>query len=228
MAGHSAELSAIPGNSREAAVTGGLVTSLAAVIAERAAAGPARAPSPSEGMAAITLSVTSWTNVSDLVVLDTNFYIHHPVKLEEADIATAADLGSTRAHVLVPMVVIDELDGLKHSKQEARGRAGYAVAVLDRVFKDGTVGRLHGDDNTVTAAGLVGQGEVTMELLPDPPGHTRLPINDDEIVDRALAVQSLAGRDVTLVTYDTGMSTRARIAGLKAVKIPMNFREKPK
>lgn len=170
-----------------------------------------------------------WTNVSDLVVLDTNFYLHHPDKLEEADIATASGLGGTRAHVLVPMVVIDELDGLKqHSKQKVRWRAGYTVAVLDRVFMRGTVGRLHGDDNAPTADGLVGQGEVTMELLLDPPGHVRLPINDDEIVDRAVAVQTLAGREVTLVTYDTGMSTRARSAGLRAVKLAEDIGEEPK
>jgi hypothetical protein len=28
---------------------------------------------------------------------------------------------------------------------------------------------------------------MTVEVLLDPPGHARLPINDDEIIDRALA-----------------------------------------
>lgn len=55
---------------------------------------------------------------------------------------------------------------------------------------------------------------MTVELLFDPPGHRRLPINDDELVDRALAVQSLAGR----VTFDTGQASRARAAGLQVVK----------
>lgn len=58
-----------------------------------------------------------------------------------------------------------------------------------------------------------------MELLFNPPGHVRLPINDDESVDRALAVEPLAGRKVTLLTYDTGQSTRARNAGLQVVKL---------
>ena len=158
-----------------------------------------------------------WLRVGELVVLDSNLYIHHPDKLEDADIATVAGLQGTRAHVLVPMVIVDELDGLKRqNKQLARWRAGYTVAVFDRVFKNVgrgiTVGVLHAEDAST------GQGEVTMGLLFDPPGHVRLPINDDEIIDRAVAVQTLAGREVTLLTYDTGMSTRARNAGLKVVK----------
>lgn len=125
-----------------------------------------------------------WSNVPDVVVLDTCFYIHHPEKLEEADIVAAADLPGTMAQVLVPMVVVDELDGLKqHSKQDARWRARYSVAVLDRVFRHGTVGQLHPDNSVIGTDGSVSQDRVTMELLLDPPGHTRLPIADDEIID---------------------------------------------
>jgi rRNA-processing protein FCF1 len=175
-----------------------------------------------------------WTGISDLVLPDSNFYIHHPDKLEAADIASAAHLGGTTAHLLVPMVIVDELDGLKRqSKQPARWRAGYTVAVLDRVFKDNVkgnnVGTLRPDKVTVTGQGQVtGLGEVTMELLLDPLGHVRLPINDDEIVDRAVAVQTIAGRNVTLLTYDTGMSTRARSAGLRVVKLSEDIGEEPK
>lgn len=53
----------------------------------------------------------------------------------------------------------------------------------------------------------------------DAPGHVRLPINDDEIIDKALVIQPLAGREVTLLTYDTGQSTRARSAGLRVHKL---------
>ena len=52
-----------------------------------------------------------------------------------------------------------------------------------------------------------------------PPGHVRLPINDDEIVDRALAIQASVGRDITLVTYDTKMRLRARTAGPTVKKL---------
>lgn len=49
--------------------------------------------------------------------------------------------------------------------------------------------------------------------------HVRLPINDDEIVDRALAIQASVGRDITLVTYDTKMRLRARTAGPTVKKL---------
>ena len=173
-----------------------------------------------------------WASGIDLVVLDTGFYIKHPKKLEEADIVTAADLGGTQT-VLVPIVVVDELDNLKQaSKQHVRWRAGYSVAVLDRVFKptsqERPVGHLRSDDMSTTSDGLLaGLGQVTMELLFDPPGHVRLPINDNEIVDRAVAVQAAAGRPVTLLTYDTGMSTRGRNAGLRVHKLEEDIGDEP-
>ena len=50
-----------------------------------------------------------------------------------------------------------------------------------------------------------------LEIVFDPPGHSRLPINDDELVDQAQAIQALAGREVTMFTYDTGQAgPRAR------------------
>ena len=69
--------------------------------------------------------------------------------------------------------------------------------------------------------------EITIELVYDPPGHARLPINDDEIIDRALAAQALADRKVTLLTYDTGQAMRARNAGLPVMKLRKEIGEEP-
>ena len=66
-----------------------------------------------------------------------------------------------------------------------------------------------------------------MELVFDPPGHIRLPINDDEIIDRALAVEPLAARRVTLLTYDTGQSMRAQAAGMPVKKLTKPIGEEP-
>jgi len=63
------------------------------------------------------------------------------------------------------------------------------------------------------------RSDINIEVVFDPPRHARLPISDDEIVDRALAIQALADRKVTLLTYDTGQATRARSAGLQVVKL---------
>jgi hypothetical protein len=138
------------------------------------------------------------------------------------------------------------LDGLKQrgNTRHVKWRAGYTLAVIDRVFADTTApGWLRKGDVSTTdsvppevlksfppeitaamASGGIQRSDVTIELLFDPPGHVRLPIKDDEIVDRALAVEPLAGRKVTLLTYDTGQSTRARNAGLQVVKLSKDIR----
>ena len=145
--------------------------------------------------------------VGSAVVLDTCFYVEHPNELADADLArlTAATTPGWAMHVLVPLLVVDELDRLKGDNQ-ARSRARTALKTLDEVF--GNVGdeRLMGRLRDGSSPGL---GPVTMELLFDPPDHERLPDNDAEIVDRALAVQILSGRGVTMVTYDKSMAQGA-------------------
>lgn len=171
-----------------------------------------------------------WARSGALVVPDSSFYIRYPDKLENVDFRPLLSIREENVSVLIPIVVVDELDGLKqYSKQQVRWRSGYTLAVLDRVLR-WTTGRatLREADFSVLGTGGIPRGEVTVELLFDPPGHMRLPINDDEIVDRALAIQILAERPVTLLTYDTGMSTRARNAGLRVVKPSEDIGEEPK
>ncbi|MFF7977156.1 hypothetical protein [Streptomyces sp. NPDC007905] len=59
-----------------------------------------------------------------------------------------------------------------------------------------------------------------MEIVLEQPGHVRLPIPDDEIIDRAVAIQALAARPVRLLTCDTGQHTRGCADGLKVTKVP--------
>jgi hypothetical protein len=159
--------------------------------------------------------IERWPLTHAFVAPDTSFFIEHEDKLEAANFQSLLGLPGMPVHVLVPIVVVDELDGLKKSKDtDTRWRASYTLAVLDRVLAasggEATVG-------TVIPAGQ--EGSCTVEILSDPPGHVCLPINDDELIDRILAIQPLAGRQVTLLTYDTGQSTRARAAGLSVKKL---------
>jgi|SRR5215831_8086958 len=55
----------------------------------------------------------------------------------------------------------------------------------------------------------------------------RLPIDDDEIIGRALAIEPLADGKITLLTYDTGQFTRARNAGLQVVKLSQEVGDEP-
>jgi hypothetical protein len=155
------------------------------------------------------------------VVPDTSFYVEHGEKIEDIDFhALVRVVGSIR--ILVPMVIVDELDGLKRSgSSHARWRAGYSLAVVDRLIENPPWhGVLHPREANPP------RGEVTYQIVFDPRGHVRLPISDDEIVDRGLACQPFTG-DVTVITYDTGQSTRARTAGLKVEKLSKHLGEEP-
>lgn len=88
---------------------------------------------------ALDAQIRRWSQYSHFVVPDTGFYIKHPQKLEEADFGPLINVWQSPVHLLVPMVVVDELDRLKEVKdRDVRWRAGYTVAVIDRVFAETT------------------------------------------------------------------------------------------
>ncbi|WP_435126534.1 PIN domain-containing protein [Micromonospora tulbaghiae] len=151
---------------------------------------------------------------AELVVLDTNIYMHHPQKLEDMDLAGELHLGNAHIHVLVPLVVIDELDKGKRAGGDRGYRAAYAVSYIDKIAQDaGRIRPAHLSNEGHP------RGKVTVEVVLDPPGHARLPNNDDEIVARAVDIQALAGRPIRLITYDTKMRMRGPDAGLRVDKL---------
>jgi predicted ribonuclease YlaK len=156
--------------------------------------------------------------------LDTNVYLEHRDGLEQLNFDSILAALEAPIRVLVPMMVIDELDSAKRLSDHRRGRATIALAVINRVVRQG--GALHERDLTAVAAGglVPVPGEVTLEVLSEPLDHQRLPNNDAEIVDRALAVQAAVGTTVTLVTFDTGMALRALEAGLNDHLLPESDR----
>ncbi|MDQ7809396.1 PIN domain-containing protein [Amycolatopsis sp. A133] len=172
-----------------------------------------------QAVAALQQIIDRWSSTDLCVVADSSFYIHHPVKLKDIDLTEVVDFDRGYVRLLVPMVVIDELDGLKESKNKhVRWRAAHTLGVLDELFRDGA-----------PSAKL---RATRVEILFDPPGHSRLAINDDEIVDRAVSAQALAyqpaiGRKVVLLTYDTGQASRARRADLDVLKLNQPPEEEP-
>lgn len=172
-----------------------------------------------EAEAALGAQIDRWSGREWFVVADSSFYIHNPDKLADVDLHRVLGLPSgEHIRLLFPIVVVDELDGLKEAgKQRARWRASHTLGLLDETLSGSTFGILRRAD-LVSQDGEV-RGEVNVEIVLDPPGHVRLPIADDEIIDRAVAIQPLAARDVRLLTCDTGQHTRGRAAGLKVTKV---------
>lgn len=171
-----------------------------------------------------------WQQRGYPVVADTSFYIQHPDKLELADLPAVVGVTDDSTHLIVPMVVVDELDRLKESKApKVRWRAAYTLAVLDRLFQGGAPNQavLREPDPVFLHTTGIRRGEVTVQILQDPPRHRRLSIADDEIVDRALTVKPFTQRAVRILTYDTGQAMRARTAGLEVVKPSVELEKEP-
>ncbi|WP_415940366.1 PIN domain-containing protein [Streptomyces sp. 039-1] len=160
-----------------------------------------------------------WSGKEWLVVADSSFYIQNPVRLAAADLHQVLGLPpADHIRLLFPIAVVDELDGLKESgKHRSRWRAGHTLGLLDGTLNGQTFGILRAADRAGEPA--LWRGEVQMEIILDQPSHVRLPIEDDEIIDRALAIQALAARPVRLLTCDTGQHTRGCNAGLIVTKV---------
>ena len=101
--------------------------------------------------------------------------------------------------------------------QAARWRAAHTLGLLDGVLNGGTHGVLREGEHTAQDGET--RGRVNAEIVLDPPGHVRLDRPDVEIIDRTVAIQGLAGRDVQLLTCDTSQNTRGRAAGLQVTKV---------
>jgi PIN domain len=170
---------------------------------------------------ALDEQIQRWSRPGVFVAADTSFYIEHESKLENVDFRPLLQIWEDPVHLLVPIVVVDELDSLKksktrHERWRARLHTGRARPGLRQLDWPGPA-----DSGRLLSPRLrrIPRGEITIELVFDPRGHVRLPINDDEIIDRVMAVEPLAAREVTLLIYDTGQSTRARNAGLRVKKL---------
>lgn len=149
-----------------------------------------------------------------LLVPDTSALIHGP-KLWEWD--PAADLGwrDIPVHIVLPILVLDELDELKeHTKEHTRYRARQTLKWIAEQIGSSQSFLVRRGSVADGPDGLMVRGDVCLDVLLYGPGDVRLPIADDEIVDRAAAIATLAGRDVMLVTNDISQAYRARLAGL--------------
>jgi PIN domain len=143
------------------------------------------------------------------VVLDTNVLVNFdPLSdrisydrwLEITGIRRGAQLW-----VVIPHIVIDEIDWLSHSgDRKLNVKARKAMRALDPFVDE----LLPSSPPSVRPD----EGWMTVEILPDAPGHRRQADNDMELLDRAQFIYQINGlRAVTLVTADRGMRIRGMV-----------------
>jgi rRNA-processing protein FCF1 len=154
-----------------------------------------------------------WSVGGLIAVPDTNVFLHNHLEFHKIDWPTELDSrGDVR--IVVPAVVLRELDKHKRSRdKDTHTRARITLRELE--------GRLSLDpERFVTLRERdANQRVTTVEALLDPLDHRSLPDADGEIVERALYVKELSGRQVTVATSDTTMRFMARAQGLAVVRL---------
>jgi hypothetical protein len=150
-----------------------------------------------------------------VAVLDTSafhefgrFWVADWALVTEAD-PPYATMPGLPIRLVVPLVVVEELDAQKrHPNGKVREGAREILRHLRNLPRVST---------NAFADVLRLDGRATVEILLDDPEHVRLPVNDAEIIDRAVYMRSLFPTfvRVILVSGDVSMEFRAEGAGLE-------------
>jgi hypothetical protein len=117
-----------------------------------------------------------------------------------------ANSSNGRVRLIVPILVVREMDDLKNfgKTSKARPRLRKIFQILDN----------HGRGPATVSDGA------TLELLMDPPGHLRLTSHDEEIVRRATYLNGRQGGPLKIVSGDYTMLATAQAEGIAAVLTP--------
>lgn len=176
---------------------------------------------------AVHRQVSGWSQAAMFVVCDTDFLLHNGKTLGhipfhrliiDAGNAHQVQLrqGRNAVHLLIPSQVLLELDKAKNTNRESRTAARVTLRTIDEWFEKPEWVYREQESSGASFGG--DSAQFSAELVLDPLGHVPLEVGDDEIIDRILACRPLAGRPITLITYDTHMSTKARAHGIPVIK----------
>lgn len=158
-----------------------------------------------------------------IVVPDTGVFLNHPVGGDgRFDISTITwrTLAPARmfeeVRVVVPIVVVDELELIKDNRSAPKAMRDKARWTVNTLFDwlQAEPGSWH-----LLRQRSVHSGGVAIELFPDERGHQRLPRHDDELVDRAVVLSEIQPAPVHFLSYDTGAVLRANLAGVKGHRL---------
>lgn len=146
-----------------------------------------------------------------ILMLDTNSFLHC-VLFTQVDWLT--EFGATRARLVVPLLVLDELDDKTFSGNNRLAKRADKVLrefdkYIDAIVQDGLA--------TIT-------DNVTMEVLSDEDDHRRRTNHDTELLDRAEFLHQVTEQKVTIVTTDRGMRVRGQARDLIVQQMPGHLR----
>lgn len=145
-----------------------------------------------------------------LVIPDTNVLLHYR-RFDEILWLDILDKAAVR--LVIPLVVIDELDDLSFRSNPVSDRARSVLRSLRRHRAE-----LGPDDPSELRRG------VSMQVLLDPPEHQRLANNDAELLDRVEYLKVVTGRESILVTADYGLQLRASAREIEWQALPDELR----
>jgi predicted ribonuclease YlaK len=146
------------------------------------------------------------------MVPDTNVHIHgrlvHEVEWPR-ELSADPRIAAKRVTIVLPLVILDELDRVKDEDQTFSRRAQSVLKAIDRLAR----GR-----DWLSPIQL--RDRVWLQLVDEPLGHERRRGNDDEIVRQAVYFSQLNEGRLILLTRDRGMLVRAQTSGLTSMFLP--------
>lgn len=141
-----------------------------------------------------------------MIVLDANVYLHCQ-PFQQINWNQEMKLGEIR--IVLPMVILDELDKVKYMKGDRADRAASVAKVLDGFLPD-----MERQGYAEVRKG------VTIEIVTEEPGHRRHENHDTEMIQTAVVLKQATQLPVTVVTNDRGMRVRAHARGLTVWPVP--------
>ncbi|MBY6064868.1 PhoH family protein [Pseudidiomarina sediminum] len=146
-------------------------------------------------------------------LLDTNILLHEPL----------AFLNFDEHHVVIPMVVLEELDNIKDRHKDVSREARVAIRSLEDALKEASPEEIIKGVPLSRVQGAH-QAEGTLAIFPDyqlkqTEAVLNLSENDHRIIQAALELQKAhADTKIVLVTKDINMRIKAKGAGVKYVE----------
>jgi len=146
------------------------------------------------------------------LVIDTNVLLHY----RHFDQATWRDIaGGRRVRLVIPLIVIDELDTKSYASTSTAPRAKKVLRSMQQSRRDASA------EQPVDL-----RDGVDWQILMDPPGHERAANADEELLRRADHLDRITP-GVVVASADYGIRLRAQARGLGTTTPPDTWKIRP-